>query len=398
MHTRVIFENYNFGQKDAELLKNAKHLLIQKKEDFLDAFYAFIFSFEHAKRFIHSDEILHKHREAIGHWYDMLFCGVYNEAYLASLYRISETHVSIGLPAHYVNAAFSFVRRFVRNVALSEGRIDILDPLDKIVDINLDILTTTYQQEEQNKLIEDVLFVRNCARANTITPYAQGIFCAKTLKPHKYECLMRLVAPENPKDVRSVYPYLSVAKSMKLYPALMREMLQKSFEFFCGKSHDFSINVSYEDISDKNFVDEIFGLVLTCKAASRLIFEIVETDFISDFSIVESFALRAREHGCSIAIDDFGSGFSNMKNILSLKPEFIKIDGSLIRNLDSSNESEIIVKNIVNMAKDLGIQTVAEYIHNQVILEKAQALQVDYLQGFHLAKPTPLKMLLTEKS
>lgn len=204
---------------------------------------------------------------------------------------------------------------------------------------------------------------------------------------------MRLINPNKLDDIRSIFPYLGVAKSMKLYPILMHEMLQKSFGFFCDKSYIFTINVSYEDIADGDFLDEIFDLVLTCKAASKLVFEIVETDFIRDFSIVEAFASRAREYGCSIAIDDFGSGFSNMKNILSLKPEFIKIDGSLIQNLDSSQESQIIVKNIVNMAKDLGIQTVAEYIHNQMILEKAQALHVDYLQGFHLAKPLPLDKL-----
>jgi EAL domain-containing protein (putative c-di-GMP-specific phosphodiesterase class I) len=279
-------------------------------------------------------------------------------------------------------------------MALAANRLDALEAIDKIIDINLDILTTSYQQEGQSKLIQDVVFLRECIKASTVTPYAQPIFHTTTRTVAKYECLMRLVDPTNPASIHSIFPYLDTAKGAKLYRALMRQMLEKSFAFFANRTDVFSLNLSYEDIDDEAFVEEIFHHIFTCKAPSRIIFEIVETDFIKDFAIVERFAKRVRQHGCRLAIDDFGSGFSSMQNILSLKPEFIKIDGSLIKHLDTSKESQIIVKNIVNMAKELGAQTIAEYIHNISTMDTAHSLGVDFLQGFHLGKPTDLKTLL----
>ncbi|MGB5791827.1 EAL domain-containing protein [Poseidonibacter sp.] len=124
-----------------------------------------------------------------------------------------------------------------------------------------------------------------------------------------------------------------------------------------------------------------------CPSSKNIIFEILESDFIEDFTIVESFASKVRESGCQIAIDDFGSGFSSMENILNLKPDIIKIDGSLIKNIHTSLESRTIVKNIVNMAKDLNAKTVAEYVHSKEVLEIVQELEVDFAQGFYLAEP-----------
>ena len=105
-----------------------------------------------------------------------------------------------------------------------------------------------------------------------------------------------------------------------------------------------------------------------------LIFEILESDFIEDFSVVEEFTRIVRSYGCKIAIDDFGSGYSSMENILKLKPEIIKIDGSLIKNIDISIESKTIVKNIVIMAKELKSQTVAEYVHSKKVYEITKEL------------------------
>ncbi|EGU60068.1 diguanylate cyclase [Vibrio nigripulchritudo ATCC 27043] len=76
-----------------------------------------------------------------------------------------------------------------------------------------------------------------------------------------------------------------------------------------------------------------------------------------------------------------------MENILNLKPDIIKIDGSLIKNIDTSNESRMITKNVVNMAKELGAKTVAEYVHSKDVLEVIQNLEVDFAQGFYLHKP-----------
>ena len=100
--------------------------------------------------------------------------------------------------------------------------------------------------------------------------------------------------------------------------------------------------------------------------------------------------------GVRIAIDDFGSGYSNFSHLIQLNPDYIKIDGSLIKDLAIDNKSFTITKSIVNFAKDMNIKTVAEYIHNIDVYEKAKSLEIDGFQGFYFGEPidrlaSPLK-------
>ncbi|XOB63813.1 EAL domain-containing protein [Campylobacterota bacterium DY0563] len=148
------------------------------------------------------------------------------------------------------------------------------------------------------------------------------------------------------------------------------------------------MNLSYEDIANDNFKELIYYKIKNIRNPENIIFEILESDYIKDFSIVEGFIKSIRIYGCKIAIDDFGSGYSSVENILKLKPDIIKIDGSLIKNIDFSNESKTIVKNIIIMARELGAKTVAEYVHFLEVFEIVKYLGVDFVQGFYLAKPT----------
>lgn len=197
---------------------------------------------------------------------------------------------------------------------------------------------------------------------------------------------MRLVDKEKNKAL-SVYPYLSVAKKAQLYKKLVAIMIEKVFETFWDKNIEFSINLCYEDFEDKTFCTSLVKKIQKFSYPQNIIFEITETDCVKDFSIVEQFVCEIRKYGCKIAIDDFGSGFSSMENILKLKPEVIKIDGTLIKNLDTSQDAQIIVETIVRMSKGFLAKTVAEYVHSEKIKEIAIKLGVDYLQGFYLGEP-----------
>jgi len=383
---KKVLKHYKFNDYDALALKSIKGIAKLYTLELLEGFYKFIFEFDHARMFLHNKEILSRHEEGIKNWYLSLFCGLYDESYFDKLNFISEIHVRIGLPAHYVNTAFSFVRGFLKDVLIKEKKYEVLSSWDKIIDINLDILTIAYREEEQTKLVDEIVFLKNTVEHSNIEPYVQPIFDAKSLKIQKYECLMRLKSADSQKML-SVFPYLKVAKKIKLYEKMMQLMIEKSLKLFCHKDFEFSLNLCYEDISNHSFRQYIYDKIEHCDKPENIIFEILETDFIEDFSIVEEFALKVREYGCKIAIDDFGSGYSSMENILKLKPEIIKIDGSLIKNIDTSNESKTIVKNIVNMAKELNAQTVAEYIHSKEVYDVTKDLGVDLLQGFYLGEP-----------
>ncbi|MEJ5168425.1 MAG: EAL domain-containing protein [Arcobacteraceae bacterium] len=384
---KKIVQNYGFTHSDIENLKELSNIFQKHTDKFLDGFYHFIFNFEYAKKFIKDDTTYNKHKHEIGKWYINLFCGSYDAKYFQKLYIISDVHVRIGLPHHYVNAAFSYVRRFLQDILIEENKLAFISSVDKIIDINLDILTVTYSQNEQAKLLDDIVFIRNAISNNLIIPYYQPIFDAKTLQISKYESLMRL-KKENSMDVVSIFPYLKLAKKIKIYDKLTKIMINKVFQYMKSHNYEFSINLDYEDLSNTTLKSIILEHLKQFKSPQKIIFEIVESEFIDDFRIVEDFAKEIRTYGARIAIDDFGSGFSSMENILRLKPEIIKIDGTLIKNLNTSDDSKTIVKNIISMTKDLGASSVAEYVHNKEICDICIAMGVDFLQGFYLAEPS----------
>lgn len=99
------------------------------------------------------------------------------------------------------------------------------------------------------------------------------------------------------------------------------------------------------------------------------------------------FIKKVKAYGCKIAIDDFGTGYSNFEYLLKLKADFIKIDGSLIKNIDKDILSEKVCRNIVNFAKDLGMKTIAEFVENESILQKVKELGIDYSQGYYFSAP-----------
>ena len=266
------------------------------------------------------------------------------------------------------------------------AKVELLSSVDKIIDINLDILTVTYSKNEQAKLLEDIVFIRDCVANDSVVPFFQPIFDAKTLQISKYESLMRLYKKQI-NQYLSVFSYLKIAKDIKIYEKLTVIMIKKVFDMMRDNTYEFSINLDYEDLSNPKVIKLLDELIQSFPNPSRIIFEIVESEFIDDFSIVENFAILIRKTGAKIAIDDFGSGYSSMENILKLKPEIIKINGTLIKNLDTNNDSKILVKNIISMTKELKASCVAEYVHSEEICKICQELQIDYLQGFYLGEP-----------
>jgi len=92
-----------------------------------------------------------------------------------------------------------------------------------------------------------------------------------------------------------------------------------------------------------------------------------------------------------VAIDDFGSGYSNFEQLLKLDIDYIKIDGSLIKDITTNRENEIVTKTIVSFAKELGIKTIAEFVSTEDTFNKVKSLGIDYAQGYYIGKPAPLK-------
>ena len=150
-----------------------------------------------------------------------------------------------------------------------------------------------------------------------------------------------------------------------------------------------TINLSFKDILNYEFIDYLDNVLekLKFEDRNRLVFEILESENLSDYDFLEEFVLKYKKLGVKIAIDDFGSGYSNFIRIIRLKPDYLKIDGSLIKNIDKDNNSYEIVKSIIAFSKTLNIRTIAEYVHSEEIFNLLLELGVDEFQGYYFGKP-----------
>lgn len=151
-------EHYKFSNEEAEILKKLQPRMEELSDIFADEFYDYIWGFGATAQFLKNKDIIAHHRIKIKEWFINLFCGHYDMPYFLHLYKIGEVHVKIGLPTHYVNSAFTFVRTFVLksiedNFIDKKQHLKELNAIEKMIDINLDVLTSSYREEELSKFL-----------------------------------------------------------------------------------------------------------------------------------------------------------------------------------------------------------------------------------------------------
>lgn len=219
-----------------------------------------------------------------------------------------------------------------------------------------------------------------------IVPVFQPIVDTKTQKIIKYEALIRMV--DNNNFLIAPVFFLELAKKNKFYHQLTKIMIEKTFEKFKDSQYSVSINISVEDIINKDVYDFIIEKLQTCKMGSRIGFEILESEGIENFEQVIAFIDDVKKYGCTISIDDFGTGYSNFEYLMKLKVDFIKIDGSMIKNIDTDINSQMITQTIVEFANRMNIKTVAEFVYSKNVFQKVAELNVDFAQGYYFGEPS----------
>ncbi len=249
--------------------------------------------------------------------------------------------------------------------------------------------------QEENVKILDLL---NYAIENDkVVPFYQGIYCNKTNKITKYETLMRVYDKDD-----KVYPpgaFLDAAKTLKMYLALSKIVIDKALNDFADIDSDISFNISLLDIQSDEFRSWLIERLKEHPNPKRVIVEFVETENYNSNKndMLFDFLREVRKIGCKIAVDDFGVGYATYTSIISLKPEIIKIDGDIIKTVGVSKDSKIILESIKCMADLIESETVAEFVENKEIHEITEDYGVDYAQGYHFAKPEPFEKLNIEK-
>lgn len=240
-------------------------------------------------------------------------------------------------------------------------------------------------EEQYKDNMEWVKKLKKAIAQDMIVPYFQPIFDNKSEKIVSYECLIRLI--ESDGNVVSPYLFLTIAKKSRLYSELTKIMIEKSCQYFEHINYDFSVNLSVDDIIDKDMVKYIKQKIKKYSVANKIIFEILESEGIENYEEVSLFTSEMKKLGCRIAIDDFGSGYSNFEHLLKLDIDYIKIDGTLIKNLDKDINAQVVVETIVGFAQRLNILTVAEFVHNEAVFMKVKELNISRSQGFFLGMP-----------
>ncbi len=257
-----------------------------------------------------------------------------------------------------------------------------------------DFICFNDSKEIQNRLKNSLTLtkkIREGLENDRLLVYFQKVVSALDPEFFKIECLFRL-RDEN-QAVLTPHIFLEHAKKAGLYSDISQQVLKKILAFFPENNIIFSVNLTMEDILNRDTTHIIFNLIEKYNYQNRIIFEIVETEEMIKSHIVDQFFAKARDYGCKIAIDDFGSGYSNFEYLIKLKADFIKIDGSLIHNIHKDLNSRIIVKTIVSFAKKLNLKVIAEFIHCEEIFKICRDMGIDYLQGFHIHKPEPIENL-----
>ncbi len=235
----------------------------------------------------------------------------------------------------------------------------------------------------QNKM-KSADFIKIAIERDKIVPYYQPIFDVDG-NITKYECLVRIMNDE--KKPVSPWEFLEVSKDLKRYSQIEKILIKKSLDSIKGTKKNISINVALKDITDGEVSVFLVEQITKNNVANQVILELLENEYVEHSGRVEAFIGRIKSMGVRIAIDDFGSGYSNFSYMLSLQPDFVKVDGSLIKNIHKDDKSRAIVSAILHFTKKLNIPAVAEFVHSKEVFEICKELGFDEFQGFYLGEP-----------
>jgi diguanylate cyclase (GGDEF)-like protein len=227
--------------------------------------------------------------------------------------------------------------------------------------------------------------IKDAIDKNKIEPVFQPIVNTKTQKIVKYEALIRMLDDEG--NHISPIHFLDLAKKNKLYPQLTSIMIDKTFKRFENSSLQVSINLSVEDILNVSVNKLIIQSLKKYNFKDRIIFEILESEGIENFDKVLEFIKEVKTLGAQISIDDFGTGYSNFEYLMKLQVDYIKIDASMIRDIDTNKNSQMVTETIIDFAKKMNIKTVAEFIHSENVYKKVKEIGIDYSQGYYFGEP-----------
>jgi diguanylate cyclase (GGDEF)-like protein/PAS domain S-box-containing protein len=229
-----------------------------------------------------------------------------------------------------------------------------------------------------------------------IVPLVSGRF------PVHYEMLVRMLDDQG--NMVPPMAFLPAAERYNLMPTLDRWVVSTMLKTFGpGRSGPaqavYVANLSGQSLSDEGFLAFVLDhLARSALDPCQVCFEITETAAIANLRGATRFIKVLRDHGCSFALDDFGSGLSSFGYLKNLAVDYLKIDGSFVKDMVEDEIDAAMVAAINEIGHVMGIRTIAEFVESEAILERLRTIGVDYAQGYWVARPQPIDVLLQKKS
>jgi len=246
-------------------------------------------------------------------------------------------------------------------------------------------VNSEYMKTQRNNLFWIKQIKQAMEEDRVLTYYQPMIDNANQTTTH-YEVLCRLLDTNG--TLSDAAKFIGPLRVAGLVSQVTRVVIDKAFKFFANNSFNFSINISREDLQE-NYLEDF--LDYKCDKyqinPNRIYLEIVEDSALANTPIIITQIKRLRALGFHITVDDFGSEYSIFSRMLRFHADFIKIDQTFVKDLDTNQAHRLVVENIVNFAKKAGIKTVAEHVESEILQQQVSALGVDYSQGFYIGKP-----------
>nr|WP_242845166.1 EAL domain-containing protein [Clostridium botulinum] len=255
-----------------------------------------------------------------------------------------------------------------------------------------------YSRSMNERALDDLILENRLRRAlekHELLVYFQPIYHLKTSKIIAMESLVRWKF-----DNKIINPnqFIPLAKNIGEIANIDNWVLNKAcsqcnlWQKQNNKPLYVSVNISFKQVKDKNFVDNVLNILKTTKLdPSYLCLEITEDEAMEDVDLSIKTLEALKRHGIKISLDDFGTGYSSLSYVTKLPIDNIKIDKSIIKNIHKDNKSLQIVKSIILMSKSLDINIIAEGVETIEQLEILQELNCDFIQGFYISEPLPIK-------
>lgn len=210
----------------------------------------------------------------------------------------------------------------------------------------------------------------------------QPIVNSDTSDPALYECLLRLLTPEN--EVVSAGHFIPVAEQLGLVRLIDHRVLELAVETLEDhKQARLSLNISGMTAADPRWLANLSAYISAHRdAAERLTVEITETVALQDLEEISVFISNLRDMGCLVAIDDFGAGYTSFRNLKTLDVDMVKLDGSFCVNLSKNPDNQFFVRTLTDLARNFNLKTVAEWVESEQDAELLRGFGIDYFQGY----------------